>query len=173
MTNFPATYMTAVHIPSDKTELLNQISRQFPTVSVISVAAIITQVNDIIAQVSVALSVIMVLVFAAAILVLIAQVQASLDQREQEIAILRTLGASKQFLLKASVYEYLVLGVLAGGFATLLVEVLLSSLQVRLFELPFQLHPMLWWMGPTLGALIIVSLAMVQLKGLLNMPSAV
>jgi hypothetical protein len=32
---------------------------------------------------------------------------------------------------------------------------------------------MLWWMGPTLGALIIVSLAMVQLKGLLNMPSAV
>ena len=96
-----------------------------------------------------------------------------LDALRQEIAILRTLGASKQFLLKASVYEYLVLGVLAGGFATLLVEVLLSSLQVRLFELPFQLHPMLWWMGPTLGALIIVSLAMVQLKGLLNMPSAV
>ncbi len=173
MVDFPATYMTAVHIPASQGELLNQISRQFPTVSVISVSTILNQINEIIAQVSVALSVIMVLVFAAAVLVLIAQVQASLDQREQEIAILRTLGATKAFLLKAVVYEYLVLGLLAGGFATVLVEVLLSVLQVRLFELPFQIHPMLWWMGPTLGAIIIVSLAMVQLRGLLNMPSAV
>lgn len=173
MVDFPANYMTAVHIPVERADLLNEVARQFPTVSVISVSAILTQINEIIAQVSVALSVIMVLVFAAAVLVLIAQVQASLDQREQEIAILRTLGATKAFLLKAVVYEYLVLGLLAGGFATVLVEVLLSVLQVRLFELPFQLHPMLWWMGPTLGAVIIVSLAMVQLRGLLNMPSAV
>ncbi len=173
MVDFPANYMTAVHIPAERADLLNEVARQFPTVSVISVSAILTQINEIIAQVSVALSVIMVLVFAAAVLVLIAQVQASLDQREQEIAILRTLGATKAFLLKAVVYEYLVLGLLAGGFATVLVEALLSVLQVRLFELPFQLHPMLWWMGPTLGAVIIVSLAMVQLRGLLNMPSAV
>lgn len=173
MTNFPATYMTAVHIPASANSLLNQVSRQFPTVSVISVSTILKQINEIISQVSVALSVIMVLVFAAAVLVLIAQVQASLDQREQEIAILRTLGATKIFLLKAIVYEYLVLGLLAGGFATLLVEVLLSVLQVRLFELPFQLHPMLWWMGPALGGSIIVVLAMMQLRGLLNMPSGV
>ncbi len=40
MRNFPATYMTAVHIPEQRAEVLNQIAKQFPTVSVISVATI-------------------------------------------------------------------------------------------------------------------------------------
>ena len=56
MQGFPATYITAFYLDMSEQELLNQIVRQFPTVSLISVDTILKQVNDIIEQVTVALS---------------------------------------------------------------------------------------------------------------------
>jgi putative ABC transport system permease protein len=167
MATFPATYLTAFYLPAEQQPLLNQLARQFPTVSVLSVDNILKQINDIIAQVSLALTVILALVFAAAVLVLVAQVQATLEQRQQEIAILRTLGAKTVFLRKAVLAEFAVLGLLAGIFATVLAEVLLGILQVRLFQLPFSLHWNLWWIGPGLGMCLITGLGFLLLRKLL------
>lgn len=173
MENFPATYLTAFYLPSTNTALLNELARQFPTISVLSVDNILKQVNEIIDQVSLALSVILLLVFAAAVLVLVAQVQATLEQRQQELAILRTLGAKTKFLRKAMLGEFAALGALAGIFATILAEVCLAILQVRLFELPFQLNWPLWWIGPSLGILLITSLGFILLRKLLKIPAPV
>jgi putative ABC transport system permease protein len=173
MQNFPATFLTAFYLPADQQQVLNQLTRQFPTISVLSVDAILKQVNDIIAQVSLALTVILILVFAAAVLVLVAQVQATLEQRQQELAILRTLGAKTVFLRQAMLGEFAVLGLLAGIFATLLAEILLAVLQVRLFELPFKIHWHLWWIGPGLGTLLITGLGFILLRDLLRIPAPV
>jgi putative ABC transport system permease protein len=167
MARFPATYLTAFYLPPEQQPLLNQLARQFPTISVLSVDNILKQVNDIIAQVSLALTVILALVFAAAVLVLVAQVQATLEQRQQELAILRTLGAKTVFLRRAVLAEFAALGLMAGIFATVLAEVLLAILQVRLFELPFSLHWNLWWIGPGLGMLLITGLGFLLLRKLL------
>lgn len=64
--------------------------------------AIMKQLNNMIEQVSVAIELILVLVILAGSLVLVAQVQASMEERERELAILRTLGA-KGSLLRNSV----------------------------------------------------------------------
>jgi putative ABC transport system permease protein len=173
MQNFPATFLTAFYLPVEQQQVLNQLTRQFPTISVLSVDAILKQVNDIIAQVSLALTVILILVFAAAVLVLVAQVQATLEQRQQELAILRTLGAKTVFLRQAMLGEFAVLGLLAGIFATLLAEILLAVLQVRLFELPFKIHWHLWWIGPGLGTLLITGLGFILLRDLLRIPAPV
>lgn len=173
MQNFPATYLTAFYLPKQQTALLNEMARSFPTISVLSVDNILKQVNDIIAQVSLALTVILVLVFAAAVLVLVAQVQATLEQREQELAILRTLGAKTVFLRKAVLAEFAALGLMAGVFATLLAEVLLAVVQMRLFQLPFSLHFNLWWIGPGLGLALICGLGWLLLRHLLQLPTPV
>lgn len=167
MANFPATYLTAFYLPPTQQPLLNQLARQFPTISVLSVDNILKQINDIISQVSLALTVILALVFAAAVLVLVAQVQATLEQRQQELAILRTLGAKTVFLRRAVLAEFAALGLMAGVFATVLAEVLLAILQVRLFELPFSLHWNLWWIGPGLGVVLITGLGFILLRKLL------
>lgn len=167
MATFPATYLTAFYLPPEQQPLLNQLARQFPTISVLSVDNILKQINDIIAQVSLALTVILALVFAAAVLVLVAQVQATLEQRQQELAILRTLGAKTVFLRRAVLAEFAALGLMAGVFATVLAEILLAVLQVRLFELPFSLHWNLWWIGPGLGMLLITGLGYLLLRKLL------
>lgn len=173
MQSFPATYLTAFYLPQEQQLVLNQLARQFPTISVLSVDSILKQVNEIISQVSLALTVILALVFAAAVLVLVAQVQATLEQRQQELAILRTLGAKTVFLRQAMIGEFAALGLLAGVFATLLAEILLAVLQVRLFQLPFSLHWNLWWIGPGLGVSLIAGLGFLLLRGLLNIPAPV
>ncbi|MDP2715881.1 ABC transporter permease [Rheinheimera sp.] len=172
LAEFPATYITAFYLAPERNLLLNQLARLMPTVSVISVDNIINQVNDIIAQVTVALSFILLIICLAAGLVLVAQVQATLEQREQELAILRTLGAQYPFLRNALLLEFTLLGAMAGLFATILAEAMLLIVQQRVFELPFQLHYNLWWMGPVMGMLLVTGLGWWQLRRLLQIPGA-
>lgn len=172
LAEFPATYITAFYLAPERNLLLNQLARLMPTVSVISVDNIINQVNDIIAQVTVALSFILLIICLAAGLVLVAQVQATLEQREQELAILRTLGAQYPFLRNALLLEFTLLGAMAGLFATILAEAMLLIVQQRVFELPFQLHYNLWWMGPAMGMLLVTGLGWWQLRRLLQIPGA-
>lgn len=171
--DFPASYITAFYIEPERYQLVNQLARQMPTVTVLSVEAIIKQVQDIIAQVTLALSFILVIIGLAAALVLVAQVQATIEQREQELAILRTLGARYAFLRNALILEFTFLGALAGLFATVLAEVLLLTLQQRLFNLPFSFHYTLWWLGPVSGAILVSLLGWWQLRQLLRVPGGV
>jgi len=170
---FPATFINAFYLSPDNGLLLNQLVRLMPTVTVISVDTIINQVNDIIAQVTIALSFILIIICLAAALVLVAQVQATLEQREKELAILRTLGARYAFLRNALVLEFALLGALAGTFATLLAELMLLTIQQSVFNLPFTLHYNLWWIGPALGITLVTLLGWLQLKRLLHTPGAV
>lgn len=173
LAGFPASYITAFYLEPERYTVINQLSRLMPTVTVISVEAIIRQVQDIIAQVTLALSFILIIIGLSAILVLVAQVQATLEQREQELAILRTLGARYPFLRNALLLEFTFLGALAGILATVLAEVLLLTLQQRLFDLPFSPHYALWWLGPLSGAILVSLLGWWQLRKLLNIPGAV
>ncbi|ALZ74980.1 FtsX-like permease family protein [Rheinheimera sp. F8] len=168
MAAFPATYLTAFYLPASKQQVLTTLLKQYPTVSVISVDAILLQVSQIIDQVSLALTLILILVFTAAVLVLVAQVQATVEQREQELAILRTLGARGRFLQQAVLFEFAALGLLAGGFATLLAEILLSVVQLRMFQLPFTPHYSLWGLGPVAGVLLLTGLGTILLRGILK-----
>jgi putative ABC transport system permease protein len=111
---------------------------------------------------------ILILVFTAAVLVLVAQVQATVEQREQELAILRTLGARGRFLQQAVLFEFAALGLLAGVFATLLAEILLSVVQLRMFQLPFTPHYSLWGIGPVAGLLLLTGLGAILLRGILK-----
>lgn len=170
--DFPASYITALYVAPERYQLINDLARQMPTVTVLSVEAIIKQVQDIISQVTVALGFILLIIALAAVLVLVAQVQATIEQREQELAILRTLGARYAFLRNALLLEFVFLGALAGVFATVMAEILLAVLQQRVFELPFSFHYALWGIGPLSGAILVALLGWWQLRRLLQTPSA-
>lgn len=71
------------------------------------------------------------LVIIAGALVLVAQVQASMEERQKELVILRTTGAPGKLLSRSITYEFLVLGAISGLIATLAMEVSLFILQNR------------------------------------------
>lgn len=167
MSMLSPSYLMAFYLPESKQSWLPEFSKAWPTLTVISVQDIIKQIQTVIADVSQALLFILLLVVISAALVLLAQVQASLEERKQELLILRTLGASRGFIRQAVMIEFAALGFLAGMLATVLAEVTLMLVQVRLFELPFKWHAELWWIGPSSGVVLVFSIGMVLLRPLL------
>ena len=140
--------------------LLNDLVRLFPTVVVIEIDALIEQIQTIIIQVTSAIELISILVLLCGALVLVACVNASLDERFHENAILRTLGAGRKLILSSLLIEFASIGVVAGLIATLGAEASVYYLQEEIFEQEFSFHMWTWIAGPTLGMLIIAGLGM-------------
>ncbi|NRA70640.1 MAG: FtsX-like permease family protein [Gammaproteobacteria bacterium] len=153
--DMPSTFISSFYLPSDRHPLLDQLLRNYPTLSIIKIDRIIKKLRSIIDQVSLALTYIMLLVICASVLVLLVQVQASYQQRHQDLVILRTLGASKKLLKRAIAYEFLIIGGLAGFIATFTTEVALWLIQSYVIEMTWQPHPMLWIFATVAGALFV------------------
>jgi putative ABC transport system permease protein len=153
--DFPSTYMTSFFLARDQKLFLNDLLRSYPTITVLEVDAIIEQIKTIIAQVTIAIELVLVLILTSGCLVLLASIQASLDERIQQQAILRTLGASQRLVMGSLLVEFAILGLFAGILATLGAEVTVFALETQLFELDYSVHPMLWVIGPVFGACLI------------------
>jgi len=153
--DFPATYITSFYLPPERKLLVNDLVRNFPSVSVIELDKIIQRIRDTIDQVSLAIESVMALMLVAGVLVLVAGVRASIAERLQEAAIIRTLGGRRRLLLRSLVLEFGLLGAAAGLLAAVGAEATLAVLSQRVFELPFVFHPLLWLLGPLAGALLV------------------
>ncbi len=119
------------------------------------VDARINQLRGIVEQVSLAVEFILILVLVAGSLVLIAQVQASMDERQQELAILRTLGAKGRLIRASVIYEFVIIGVVAGFMAALANEFSLYLLQTQLFSMTPSFHFTYWLIAPVTGAIVV------------------
>ena len=155
-----ATFLSTALMEREQKILLNDLVRLFPTVVVIEIDALIEQIQTIIIQVTSAIELISILVLLCGALVLVACVNASLDERFHENAILRTLGAGRKLILSSLLIEFASIGVVAGLIATLGAEASVYYLQEEIFEQEFSFHTWTWIAGPTLGMFIIAGLGM-------------
>jgi putative ABC transport system permease protein len=153
-----ATYLSTLLLEGEQKVLLNDLLRTYPTIVVLEVDALIEQIQTIIAQVSSAVELIAVLVLVAGALVLLSCVNATLDERFRENAILRTLGAGRKLIMTSLLIEFAFIGLLAGLIATVGAEVSVYYLQVEVFQQEFSPHYWVWIAGPLAGTLIIATL---------------
>lgn len=155
LTDFPATFISSFYLEPERKSELYELFRPFPQVSLIDLDAIIGQLREVIDQVSLAIAFVLVVVIIAGILVLLAQVQASLEEREKELVILRTLGASAKLLRQSVTYEFVILGAISGLIATLAMELALWILQTQVFDMQASIHWRFWLIGPVAGAVVV------------------
>ena len=154
----PVTYFSAAKLHDRDTKGISQLLQRYPTISMIDIKAQIEQAQSIIAQVSLAIGFVLSIVLVSGALVLISQVQASLAERMQEVVILRTLGAKGRLIKLATLYEFMLLGGIAGLVAAIVSDVALLVIQQQLFDIAGRLHPYIWLLGPVSGALFVSSI---------------
>ncbi|MCJ8321724.1 MAG: FtsX-like permease family protein [Colwellia sp.] len=150
--DFPATYISAWMVPEQAKTALAQFFKEFPTVTMMDFGAILKQLYQVIEQVSIAIELILVLVVLAGSLVLVAQVQASMEERERELAILRTLGAKGSLLRNSVLFEFVALGAIAGLMASIAMEIAVYFLQTQVFDMSASFHFSYWLLGIGVGA---------------------
>ena len=168
---FPTTAISAWSVSEQDRDMVYRFMANFPTVTLMDFAAIMAQLNSIIEQVSVAIQLILILVVLAGSLVLIAQVQASMEERERELAILRTLGAKGSLLRNSVLYEFVALGAIAGLMASIGMEIAVYILQSQVFNMPGSFHFQYWLVGIGAGAFFVGAIGMLSCWRLLNLSS--
>ena len=151
----PASSIASVHVPAGKASVLPRFVKAFPGITVLALDKLIANIEAVFAQIIGAIQLLLGFLLAAGMAVVIATLLASLDARQQEAVLLRTLGAQRAYLAKSLWSEFIALGLLAGLLASACAEIAMALIAHRLFELPVRLHPWLWLALPTAGALLV------------------
>ncbi|NHN36190.1 FtsX-like permease family protein [Pseudomaricurvus alcaniphilus] len=152
---FSPMYLTSVFVaPGDKL-VVNDILLRFPTVLVIEMDRVIAQIQSIIIQVSEGIEWMLWLVLIAGFMVMWASVSAGIDERMQEVALLRAMGSSRSRLLGSLWAEFSLLGLCAGVMAVAGAELMLWSVQKWMLQIEPQSHPELWLFGLAFTPLVI------------------
>lgn len=170
LAGYPATFMTSIHLPEDQKLFLNRFVREFPTVTVIEMDVVVEQIRTIIDQVSAAIELVLLVILLAGALVLVAGVQASVDARMQEGAILRALGARRPLLLGGLLIEFGVLGLFAGLLATVAAELSVFILQEQVMAMDYVASPWIWPLGLASGAIVIGLLGVYSCRRVVSAP---
>lgn len=168
--NFPASYITSLYLPEHRAQVLSRLVQGFPNLTVIDVAAIMTQVRHIIERVTLAVEYVFLFTVLAGLLVLYAAIQSTQDERRQESAVLRTLGASRRQILQGLIAEFAILGLLAGLVAAIAASLLAYVLAQQVLHLPYSFDPWLWLTGIVLGVLGVGLVSGIATRSILRQP---
>ena len=164
----PATWITAFYLPADLKSQLNDFSRRFPTVSVLEIDHVIERIQEIVRQVTQAIEAILALILAAALVVMAAVVSATMQDRQREGALLRTLGGRQTLLVRSTMLEFALLGFFAGILGVAAAEGAVWALQFRMFEGEFRWHWQTILPIPLFSALVLALFGRWQLKPVLS-----
>jgi len=138
----PTNYITSFYLPPGQEALLVQLVKQYPSVTIIDVSAIMQQIREIMQRGSLAVEYVFLFTLAAGLLMLYAGIQASREHRRQESVVLRTLGMQRKGLIQAAGIEFITLGILAGTLASLCATTTGWFIATQVFGFAFQ--PSAW-----------------------------
>ncbi|WP_110949706.1 ABC transporter permease [Pseudomonas bohemica] len=150
----PTTYLTSFYLAPGHDQQIVELSRAFPAVTILQVEALLEQLRSILDQVTLAVQYVLLFVLAAGLAVLFSGLQATLDERIRQGALLRALGANRALLVKARRIEFGLLGAVSGVLAALGCELVSFALYRYAFSLEWSPHPWLLVL-PLIGALLV------------------
>lgn len=166
--NLPATWITSFYLPESRKPALNDFAQAYPTVSLLEVDHIIERIQAIVRQVTQAIEAILALILASSLVVMAAVVSATLQDRQREGALLRTLGGRQSLLVRSTMLEFGLAGVLAGILGVMAAEVAVWALQYRMFGGEFRWHWPVALSIPLVSGIVLALLGRWQLRPVLQ-----
>jgi putative ABC transport system permease protein len=156
--DYPASYLTSFYLPADKAQASDVLIKAFPNLLLIDTDAVIEQVRQIMDQIAQTMSTVFLFTLLSGLAVLYAALLATQDERIQQAAILRTLGADSRYLRRLHLTEFAVLGALSGLFAAAGGTLLGWVLAIKVLEIPYHPSALIWLVGVG-GGIVTVTLA--------------
>lgn len=168
LAEIPATYLVSFRVEESDNELLNALSRQYPTVSLMDIRVMGEKIQQLLEQIVWSITLLAGIGVLSGLLLIFTLLRLSLAQRQEEIQLYRTLGASKKRVEQTIWAEYGMMSLIAALIASLGSELVVGALMLYGFDLKPNLHLMLWITLPvgTFFTLAIVVNSLI--KGLLT-----
>ena len=170
LAGFPLSYMSTFRLPEADARFTTRLTQAFPNLTVIDVSAVMRQVNGVLDQVIRAVQFVFLFALVAGVLVLYAALLSTQDERLQEAALMRALGASRAQVAGAQRAEFLALGLVAGVLASAGATAIGYVLAERVFQFPWQFNAAIWFAGPLAGLACVTLNAWLGGRAALNHP---
>ncbi|WP_353152989.1 FtsX-like permease family protein [Herminiimonas fonticola] len=170
MKDMPQSWITAFHLPAANVAWENQLTRDFPNLTVVDIGSVLKQIQEVIDQVVSAVEFLFLFTLASGMLVLYAALVSSQDERTREAGLLRALGATRKQLSQSQWIEFLLVGSLAGFLAATGATAVGWSLAHFVFDFAWVFSPVVWLAGVGTGAVCAFIGGWVGLRHVLNQP---
>ena len=173
MDGFPASHITAVSVPPQRTRFTADLVERFPNLSVVDIDAVLKQVRSTADQVSTVVEVVFYFSLVAGVLVLMAAVSASQDERLLEGGVMRAIGGSRRQLRLAQASEFTAIGLLSGLTAAIAASLVAGVVATQVFDLPWEADWRMAAAGAVAGVLAALFAGMFATRRVLDAPPSV
>ena len=172
----PQTFVAPLKGPSGpeaRGRFQHDLVERFPNVSVIDFHEVLETLRDVMSKVTLAITVVGALVLVSGALILVGAVAMTKFQRVYEAAVFKTLGANTRAIARMLLYEYGVLGSLAGLIGSLSAIALTWSVSRYALDIPWRIFPVEHAAGVLLTAFLVAAIGVFSsLDVLRNKPLA-
>jgi putative ABC transport system permease protein len=144
---------------SSRARFQRELADRYPLMSIFDNVETLRRVERIVHNIAVAISFLGGLILASGALILIGSVAMTKFQRIYEIAVMKTLGARRKTLIAIMVFEYSLMGLVAGVVGSLAGATLSYAMSSRVLEIHFAFAPLVIVLG------VLATAALVTLVG--------
>ena len=116
--HLPPTMLTSFYLPIEKQNVLVEISKQFPNVSIIDIAQTINTVQSVVTSAANALTLITSFALLVGLIIVSLALLSLSETKKQETKLLKILGMTRNSLLWIRSSEALLIGLYSGLLAT-------------------------------------------------------
>jgi putative ABC transport system permease protein len=169
LADVPSTFMSAFKAPTAK-GFDNALVRQFPNVTAVDMTTTLNQVQRVLDQVIRAVEFLFGFTLAAGLVVLFAAVSATREERAQEFAVMRAVGAQASLLRQVQRAELAGVGLLAGFLASLVANAVGWALAHYVFDFEWTVSLWLPVWGSLCGAALALAAGWWGLRDVLRRP---
>ena len=156
LTNYPGTFISSFYLPASDKNIFINLVKQFPSITVFDVDAILNQVRTIMKHVVSTIEFVFIFTLLTGLMVLIAAIQSTQDERLQESALMRALGANQKQIMSGLIAEFLLLGLITGILSALAASAIELVLAEYVFKMDLIINPWIWLVGPLLSCTLIM-----------------
>jgi putative ABC transport system permease protein len=138
LTGLPVVYYGAVHVNPPAIPVVEEaLFDRFPTVTVMDLADVLKRIQEAVDQVAVVIRFLAAFAILAGVIILSSSVAGTRYRRIREVAILKTLGATRRRITSIFSIEFSILGLVAGLVGGLLANLFTKIVAAKFIEATF------------------------------------